>query len=97
MALAMFAGRVPCFFQLNDPSCPKAALWVAHFVHEENTSDCELNTAFPLCDEHRTAIQRTTSPFWRTWFQMDPWPCNGCSTPLRLDRFEALASDGGVV
>lgn len=90
MALAMFAEAVPCFFETMDPSCPKPAAWVAYFLHEENTTDCPLDMAWPLCSEHKSMLLRAVSPFWRMWLQSDPIPCDACQAPIRLDRFEAI-------
>lgn len=90
MALAMFASNVPCFFQLMDPSCEKAAAWVAYFAHEENTAGCEHDMAWPVCEEHRAAIQRMASPFWRMWLASPSLCCEKCETPVRLDRVEAI-------
>lgn len=90
MALAMFAEQVPCFFQLMDPSCEKAAKWVAYFGHEETAPECDYETAWPVCDEHKVAIQRMASPFWRMWLQQPSIPCEKCGTPIRLDRIEAI-------
>jgi hypothetical protein len=88
MALAMFPD-IPCFFELMDPSCPKAALWVVYFAHEEAT-DCTHDMAWPVCDEHKAAVQRMASAFWRMWLQAPPVPCDKCGTPIRLDRVEAI-------
>lgn len=90
MALAMFAEAVPCFFQLADPPCEKAALWVAHFAHEE-PGPCTTEIAWPVCEEHRQAFQRTAHPFWRMWLQSPPLSCDDCGTTIRLDRFEAIS------
>lgn len=90
MALAMFADQVPCFFQLMDPPCEKAARWVVHLGHEENTGACDHDTSMPVCDEHKTTFQRSTHPFWRMWLGTPPIPCDACGTPLRLDRIEAI-------
>lgn len=89
MALAMFASNVPCFFQLMDPSCEKTALWVAYFTHEE-TVGCDHDMAWPVCEEHRAAIQRMASPFWRMWLGTPSMPCEKCETPVRLDKVEAV-------
>lgn len=90
MALQMFADQVPCFFQLLDPSCEKAASWVAYFTHEENLTDCTHDMAWPVCGEHKGAVQRMSTPFWRMWLQMPPLVCEKCETPVRLDRIEAI-------
>lgn len=89
-ALAMFEGQVPCFFSLADPSCPSTAGWLAYFAHEENTARCDWCGPWPVCAEHRRIIDMMSRPFWRTWHQLEPMPCESCGTPLRLDRFEAL-------
>jgi hypothetical protein len=90
MALAMFADAVPCYFETMDPSCEKAAAWVAYFTHEENTTDCAFDMAWPLCGEHKNAILRVVSPFWRMWLQSDPMLCEQCQAPIRLDRFDPI-------
>lgn len=90
MALAMFADAIPCFFQLMDPSCEQTAHWITHFVHEENTSSCDAIEPVLVCDEHKGALQRSTSPFWRVWFSLPAMPCGNCGTPMRIDRFEAI-------
>lgn len=89
MALTMFADNVPCIFQMADPSCEKTARWLGFFVHEESAG-CGYDEPLLVCEEHRTVIQRASSPFWRTWFATPPWPCGGCGKPVRLDRFEAV-------
>lgn len=91
-ALAMFEGQVPCFFSLGDPSCPEAARFLAWFAHEENDSKaagCEV-APWPVCEQHRRAIQMSSHPFWRTWHQLPPMICDDCGTPLRLERFDPL-------
>lgn len=89
-ALSMFEGNVPCFFSMADPSCPKTALWLASFDHEENAGHCGDVDPWPVCDEHKRIIQMASHPFWRTWHQLKPILCGGCGTPTRLGRFEAL-------
>lgn len=44
-----------------------------------------------LCDEHKHIVQQASLPFWRVWFATPPIPCSNCGTPVRLDRFEAIA------
>jgi hypothetical protein len=91
MALAMFADQVPCFFELHDPPCEKLAVWVAYFAHEENVApDCEGLSPWPVCEEHRQALRRVTSPFWRMWLRLPSMPCDQCGTPARVDRFEPV-------
>jgi hypothetical protein len=87
-ALSMFE-EVPCIFQLSDAGCENPAKWIAHFVHEEKRSECA-DESSPVCETHKTAIQRTSIPFWRVWFALEPISCDRCTGPLRLDRFEAL-------
>src|SRR2546421_8182196 len=83
-ALAMFEGRVPCLFQLAEPSCPEVARWLAWFAHEENTVRCDTDEPWPVCDAHKKAIAMSSDPFWRTWHNSPPTLCAGCGTPLRL-------------
>lgn len=92
MALAMFADSVPCWFEIMQPSCGNPATWIAFFDHEENTTTCRDPEAepMPVCDLHRAAISRVSSPFWRMWFTAAPLPCGSCGTPIRLNRFEAI-------
>jgi len=87
-ALAMFS-EVPCIFQLSDTGCEEQAKWITYFAHEEDRGDCTPDPA-PVCDGHKTAIQRASIPFWRVWFSLEPIPCDHCGGALRLDRFEAL-------
>jgi hypothetical protein len=88
-ALTMFAGNVPCMFALQDPSCAAPALWLALFAHEENAS-CAHDEPWPVCDTHRKLIQTISHPFWRVWSNLQPIPCPGCQSPLRLDRFDPI-------
>jgi len=89
-ALAMFEGHVPCFFSMADPPCADTAKWLALFDHEENTGTCGSAEPWPVCNMHRQAITFASHPFWRTWHAMEPLLCGKCSTPVRLERFEAL-------
>jgi len=89
-ALALFEGHVPCFFSLTDPPCPEAAGHLAYLVHEESTANCTDADPWPVCDEHKRAMQMVSHPFWRTWHQMTPTRCHKCGTSLRVKRFEAL-------
>ena len=91
-ALAMFEGNVPCFFSFGEPPCLAVARHLAFHVHEENTMPCGHDEPWPVCDEHKQALQAVSNPFWRTWHQMQPMLCSKCKTPLRLDRFEPLGS-----
>jgi hypothetical protein len=86
----MFEGQVPCIFSLGDPSCAAVARWLAWHGHEENTARCEWNEPWPVCDDHRQALQRVNHPFWRTWHQLAPTLCDQCGTPLRIERFDPL-------
>lgn len=91
-ALAMFEGHVPCFFSLADPPCTDLALWLAWFVHEENSpraAGCEASP-WPVCEAHKKMVAMATHPFWRTWHRMPPTLCDQCETPLRLERFDPL-------
>lgn len=81
--------EVPCIAQLTDAGCDLAAKWIAYFAHEEDRSGCQADPV-PVCDAHKTALQRASIPFWRTWFSLDPMLCDHCGGPLRLDRFEAI-------
>ena len=94
-ALAMFEGQVPCLFSMADPPCPKTALWLAWFVHEEYAGDCGDAEPWPACDEHKRMIQMASHPFWRTWHNLQPNPCPKCATPMRLERFEPLGGGSG--
>jgi hypothetical protein len=91
-ALSLFEGHVPCFFSLADPWCTETARWLAWFEHEEprpEAEGCEV-APWPVCDLHRKAIQAASHPFWRTWHQLPPTLCDGCGTPLRIERFDPL-------
>ncbi|MFF0183514.1 hypothetical protein [Streptomyces sp. NPDC005244] len=90
LALEMFKDNVPCFFQLMEPPCPNAAVWVVHFRHL-SVDDCGGQPPFPVCPEHRQAMERSTQPFWRAWFNTDPILCDDCRAELAIDRFEAIA------
>lgn len=91
MALAMFEHQVPCFFQLGDPACEKTAGWLLFFGHEESPPrECDGLAPWPVCDEHRRKVQQMSSAFWRMWMGVPSVPCDGCGTPIRLDRVEAL-------
>lgn len=89
-ALAMFEGNVPCVFRVAEPPCPGTAGWLAWFVHEENTADCDWDEPWPVCGEHKRSIQISSEPFFRTWHQLEPIPCGKCGTPVRLHRFEPI-------
>jgi hypothetical protein len=88
-ALTMFAGNIPCLFSLHDPSCADPARWLAYFAHEETTT-CGRDDPWPVCDTHKKQIQTISQPFWRVWNNLQPVPCPGCETPLRLDRFDPI-------
>jgi hypothetical protein len=88
-ALTMFAGNVPCLFSLHDPPCQQQALWLALFAHEE-TADCGRDEPWPGCEVHKKQIQTISHPFWRVWNNLQPIPCPGCQSPLRLSRFDPI-------
>jgi hypothetical protein len=95
-ALALFEGQVPCFFSLADPpACPATARHLAFLAHEENTSACDYDEPWPVCEEHKRLLQMASHPFWRTWRQSPPIQCRNCGTPLRIERFEALGGGHG--
>jgi hypothetical protein len=89
-ALTMFAGNVPCVFSLSEPSCPNPARWLALFAHEENTTGCEHDEPWPVCETHKKQIQIISHPFWRVWNNLQPIPCTSCQSPLRLNRFDPI-------
>jgi hypothetical protein len=89
LALAMFEGNVPCFFSTMEPWCENAAAWIVYFRHL-SARDCGGMHPFPVCPEHRQAIEKATHPFWRAWFNLNPTLCDDCGAELGIDRFEAI-------
>jgi hypothetical protein len=89
-ALSMFAGQVPCFFQVADPSCEENAKWMVYFDHEEHAGDCTYDMVWPVCAGHLGIVRRMMSPFWQVWSQAEALKCERCTVPVRMNRFEAL-------
>lgn len=92
LVFSFHQGEVPCTFELvADAGCTAKATHLLRPIHrDDETRMCgpESLEWLPLCDEHKTLMEKTLGGFWAEL--MGAMPCTGCGRAVAVGGVKSL-------